>query len=186
VTLKLPVTHKSSHSITSTFHLASSIFYSHLWSFAFSFLHVRTAYHTQNDDLSITPNGNTSPTTLHNMYTKLFIASLFTTSLAAPLVDPRSSWAPADGTKTTCSPKEGGLVGLYEPTDYKELINAACAQLMQPCAYKLPQYLAPDQPCTSTMDFLIKTSKSSTQTASVLDKDGNKVSGKKLQCKSLY
>jgi hypothetical protein len=182
VTLILRITHK----VASTFYLSSSAFYSHLCSLVFWFIHTRTADHSYTT--IITPlQHHTATSHQHQsprMYTKLFISGLFATAFAAPLVDSRSDWIPEEGTRTTCAPEGNGLVGLFQGADGKELINAACAELMIPCAYKLPQYLPPGpQACKDVVVYPIKGSKTSTQTANILDQDGNKVSGKKLQCK---
>jgi hypothetical protein len=121
------------------------------------------------------------------MYTTLLLGALFATSLAAPVAQieapevENSSWAPAPGSKTACDSTSDKIIGFYEGPQLETVLNDACAEMMDPCAYadRLPEHTA----CIQTVTWPLREQVKSQQAANVEDLDGNKLSPWNVQCK---
>jgi hypothetical protein len=121
------------------------------------------------------------------MYTKIILCGLFAASLAAPLaqrqITKRDTWQPAAGSKTTCNTKSDKIIGFYVGPQLETVLNDACAAMMPGCAYQ--ERLPPDTMCIQTVTWPLKQATKSVQSANVETKEGNKISGWDVQCKSL-
>jgi hypothetical protein len=125
------------------------------------------------------------------MFTKLLLGALFATSLAAPVAQnaalevENSTWTPAPGSKTACdSTSSDKIIGFYEGPQLETVLNDACAEMMDPCAYadRLPEHTA----CIQTVTWPLRGQVKSQQAANVEDLNGNKLSPWNVQCKSSH
>jgi hypothetical protein len=118
------------------------------------------------------------------MYTTLLLHFLFSSSLAAPLAqrDEIDTWEPAIGSNPTCDTTSDKIIGFYVGPQLETVVNDACAEMMEPCAYQ--ERLPAGTACTKSIVWPLKDSQKSTQSANVESRDGNKISGWGVQCKS--
>jgi hypothetical protein len=125
---------------------------------------------------------------LLNMFTTLLFGALFATSLAAPLaqtsLEPsaNSTWTPAPDSKTACDSGSDKIIGFYVGPQLETVLNDACAEMMDPCAYR--ERLPPNTVCVQTVTWPLKGPVKSQQAADVQDLNGNKLSPWNVQCKS--
>ncbi|KAH7383817.1 hypothetical protein BKA66DRAFT_462846 [Pyrenochaeta sp. MPI-SDFR-AT-0127] len=120
------------------------------------------------------------------MYITILLSALIATTLAAPRPqkveqttgkDP--AWQPATGTTATCDKDTDKTVGFYVGPQLETVVNDACAAMLPRCAYQ--DRLPADTICIQPIDWPLNGPKSSTQSANVETKDGNKISGWKVK-----
>ncbi|KAF3031756.1 hypothetical protein E8E11_000782 [Didymella keratinophila] len=112
----------------------------------------------------------------------LFFSTLCAAALAAPLTQTitsheysRSTWQPAQGSKSSCDKTSDKIIGFYVGPQMEDVLTNACAAMMPSCAY--PDRLPNDTVCAQVVDWRLDGPKTSIQSANVETAEGNKISG---------
>lgn len=122
------------------------------------------------------------------MYTRLLLATLFASGLAAPFAQNQvarqtsSTWHPANNSVVTCDKESDKIISFVVGPQIETVLNDACAAMLPICAY--PERAPNGTVCAQVKTWKLDGAKTSTQHANVEKKEnGDKLGGWDVQCK---